>query len=163
HRTTRYEHPRTRRLIDGNASAKRRSPIALRPLPCFVRLPLSRRTGRNRECHAIPSFCASMRPVRAATNGWPARQRWRPPCSAAERRARGTPLAAALKRRRGPVYFLPQLEPNSLAMGIKRGGNNWIIAEPPAGSEDDVNQTLAEIARLKPAAVFVDAGDVSHD
>jgi spore coat polysaccharide biosynthesis predicted glycosyltransferase SpsG len=48
-------------------------------------------------------------------------------------------------------------------MNIKRGGNNWILAEHAAGSEDDVNQTLAEIARLKPAAVFVDAGDVSHD
>jgi spore coat polysaccharide biosynthesis predicted glycosyltransferase SpsG len=48
-------------------------------------------------------------------------------------------------------------------MGIKRGGNNWILADHPAGTEEDVNQMLAEIARLKPAAVFVDAADVSHD
>jgi spore coat polysaccharide biosynthesis predicted glycosyltransferase SpsG len=80
-----------------------------------------------------------------------------------ERLARCTTLAAALQRRRRPVYFLSQLEPNSLAMGIKRGGNNWILADHPAGTEEDVNQMLAEIARLKPAAVFVDAADVSHD
>ena len=60
-----------------------------------------------------------------------------------ERLARCTTLAAALQRRRRPVYFLSQLEPNSLAMNIKRGGNNWILADHPAGSEDDVNQTLA--------------------
>ncbi len=80
-----------------------------------------------------------------------------------ERLARCTTLAAALQRRRRPVYFLSQLEPNSLAMGIKRGGNNWILAEHPAGTEEDVQQVLAEIARLGPAAVFVDAADISHD
>src|ERR1017187_8776508 len=80
-----------------------------------------------------------------------------------ERLARCMTLAAALQRRRRPVYFLSQLEPNTLAMGIKRGGNNWILADHPAGSEDDVNQTLREIARLKPAAVLVDDPDVSHD
>ncbi|MBI3822433.1 MAG: polysaccharide biosynthesis protein [Planctomycetes bacterium] len=80
-----------------------------------------------------------------------------------ERLARCTTLAAALQRRRRPVYFLSQLEPNSLAMGIKRGGNNWVLADHPAGSEEDVNQMLSEIARLKPAAVYVDAADVSHD
>jgi spore coat polysaccharide biosynthesis predicted glycosyltransferase SpsG len=80
-----------------------------------------------------------------------------------ERLARCTTLAAAVQRRRRPVYFLSQLEPNSLAMGIKRGGNQWILADHPAGTEEDVNQTLAEIARLKPAAVFIDAPDVSHD
>jgi spore coat polysaccharide biosynthesis predicted glycosyltransferase SpsG len=80
-----------------------------------------------------------------------------------ERLARCMTLAAAVQRRRRPVYFLSQLEPNGLAMSIKRGGNNWILAEHPAGSEEDVNQMLREIARLKPAAVIVDEPDVSHD
>jgi spore coat polysaccharide biosynthesis predicted glycosyltransferase SpsG len=80
-----------------------------------------------------------------------------------ERFARCMTIAAALQRRRRPVYFLSQLEPNSLAMSIKRGGNNWIAAEHPAGSEDDVAQMLREIARLKPAAVIVDEPDVTHE
>ncbi len=80
-----------------------------------------------------------------------------------ERLARCITLAAAVQRRRRPVHFLSQLEPNSLAMGIKRGGNQWILAEHPAGSNADANQMLCEIARLKPAAVFIDAADVSHD
>src|SRR5471030_1124763 len=73
-----------------------------------------------------------------------------------ERLARAMTLAAAVQRRRRPVYFMSQLEPNCLAMSIKRAGNNWILAEHPAGSEDDANQLLREIHRLSPAAVFVD-------
>jgi spore coat polysaccharide biosynthesis predicted glycosyltransferase SpsG len=80
-----------------------------------------------------------------------------------ERLSRCMTLAAAVQRRRRPVYFLSQLEPNSLAMSIKRGGNQWILAEHPAGSEEDAQQLLNEIARLKPAAVLVDEPDVSHD
>ena len=80
-----------------------------------------------------------------------------------ERLARCMTLAAAVQRRRRPVYFLSQLEPNVLAMGIKRGGNQWLLAEHPAGSDEDLQQTMREIARLKPAAVFVDAPDVTHD
>ncbi len=80
-----------------------------------------------------------------------------------ERLARCMILAAAVQRRRRPVYFLSQLEPNSLAMGIKRGGNQWIAAEHPAGSDADAEQMLREIRRLGPAAVFVDEADVSHD
>jgi len=80
-----------------------------------------------------------------------------------ERLARSMTLAAAIQRRRRPVYFLSQLEPNGLAMSIKRGGNNWIAANGPAGSADDLKQMLREIARLHPAAVFVDDADVSAD
>ena len=72
-------------------------------------------------------------------------------------------IAAAVQRRRRPVYFLSNLEPNSLAMSIKRGGNNWIAAEHAVGTADDTKQLLREIARLNPAAVFVDDADVSHD
>jgi spore coat polysaccharide biosynthesis predicted glycosyltransferase SpsG len=80
-----------------------------------------------------------------------------------ERLARSLTLAAAVQRRRRPVHFLSQLEPNSLAMSIKRGGNQWILAEHPAGSDADLDQMMREIARLKPAAVIVDEPDVSHD
>lgn len=79
-----------------------------------------------------------------------------------ERFARALTIAAAVQRRRRPVYFMAQLEPNSLAMSIKRAGNNWIAAEHPAGSEDDTAHLLREIARLHPAAVFVDEADISH-
>src|ERR1043165_3161201 len=80
-----------------------------------------------------------------------------------ERLARCLTLAAAVQRRRRPVYFLSQLEPNSLAMSIKRGGNNWIAADHPAGSEEDLAQMLREIGRLNPSAVFVDEPDVSTE
>jgi spore coat polysaccharide biosynthesis predicted glycosyltransferase SpsG len=80
-----------------------------------------------------------------------------------ERFSRAMTIAAAIQRRRRPVYFLSQLEPNSLAMNIKRAGNNWIAAEHPAGSAGDAVQMQREIRRLHPAAVFVDDGDVTHD
>jgi spore coat polysaccharide biosynthesis predicted glycosyltransferase SpsG len=80
-----------------------------------------------------------------------------------ERLARCTTLAAAIQRRRRPVYFLSCLEPNSLAMGIKRGGNNWIAANEQAGTPGDLKQMLREIARLHPAAVIVDEADVTTD
>ena len=84
------------------------------------------------------------------------------PTSGYERFARAMTIAAAVQRRRRPVYFLSQLEPNSLAMSIKRAGNNWIAAQHPAGTEDDATHLLREIARLHPAAVFVDDAAVSH-
>jgi spore coat polysaccharide biosynthesis predicted glycosyltransferase SpsG len=80
-----------------------------------------------------------------------------------ERLSRAMTLAAAVQRRRRPVYFLSHLEPNSLAMSIKRGGNNWIAADDAVGTSADAAQMQREIARLRPAAVFVDDADVSHD
>ncbi len=80
-----------------------------------------------------------------------------------ERLSRAMTIAAAVQRRRRPVYFLSNLEPNSLAMSIKRGGNNWIAANDAVGTADDTKQLLGEIARLNPAAVFVDDAEVSHD
>ncbi|HBI44748.1 MAG TPA: polysaccharide biosynthesis protein, partial [Planctomycetales bacterium] len=41
-------------------------------------------------------------------------------------------LAAALQRRRRPAFFLSQLEPGSLGLTVKRGGNEWIDADAPA-------------------------------
>jgi spore coat polysaccharide biosynthesis predicted glycosyltransferase SpsG len=80
-----------------------------------------------------------------------------------ERLARCLTLAAAVQRRRRPVHFLSQLEPNTLAMPIKRGGNDWVNMSHPAGTADDVTQLLQEVRRLRPAAVVVDDADVTCD
>jgi spore coat polysaccharide biosynthesis predicted glycosyltransferase SpsG len=74
-----------------------------------------------------------------------------------EHLARCATYAAALQRRRRPTYFLSQLDPASLALPIKRGGNEWLDADAPAGSDEDLTETLQEIRRLRPAAVIVDA------
>src|SRR5207302_3566068 len=69
-----------------------------------------------------------------------------------ERLARCLTLAAALQRRRRPTYFLSQLEPASLALAIKRAGNDWLEPDGPAGSADDVEETIQEVRRLQAAA-----------
>jgi spore coat polysaccharide biosynthesis predicted glycosyltransferase SpsG len=71
--------------------------------------------------------------------------------------------AAALQRRRRPTYFLSQLEPASLGLQIKRVGNEWIEAGAPAGEQEDLSETIQEIRRLRPAAVIVDAPNVSAE
>jgi spore coat polysaccharide biosynthesis predicted glycosyltransferase SpsG len=70
-------------------------------------------------------------------------------------------LAAALQRRRRPTYFLSQLEPASLASSIKRAGNDWLEADSPVGTQEDQEEIIQEIRRLKPAAVILDAADLS--
>lgn len=77
--------------------------------------------------------------------------------------ARCMTYAAALQRRRRPTYFLSQLEPASLAFAIKRAGHDWIDADNPAGSDDDLTDTVQEIRRLQPAAVLVDVPNVTED
>jgi spore coat polysaccharide biosynthesis predicted glycosyltransferase SpsG len=72
-------------------------------------------------------------------------------------------LAAALQRRRRPTYFLSQLEPGALGLGIKRAGNDWLEADAPAGSPEDLEETTQEIRRLRPAAVLVDAPGADDD
>jgi spore coat polysaccharide biosynthesis predicted glycosyltransferase SpsG len=69
--------------------------------------------------------------------------------------------AAALQRRRRPTYFLSRLDPPELMQYIKRGGNEWIEAGHPLGSEDDLNETIEEIRRVSPAAVIVDGPTVT--
>jgi spore coat polysaccharide biosynthesis predicted glycosyltransferase SpsG len=71
--------------------------------------------------------------------------------------------AAALQRRRRPTYFLSQLEPASLALQIKRVGNEWLEADAPVGSEEDLAETKQEIRRLRPAAVIVDSPNASAE
>jgi spore coat polysaccharide biosynthesis predicted glycosyltransferase SpsG len=80
-----------------------------------------------------------------------------------ERLARCLTLAAAVQRRRRPVHFLSQLEPNTLAMPIKRGGNEWVNMSHPAGTAADLLELTREIHRLRPAALVVDDADAGHD
>jgi spore coat polysaccharide biosynthesis predicted glycosyltransferase SpsG len=80
-----------------------------------------------------------------------------------ERLSRCLVLAAALQRRRRPTYFLSQLEPASLALSIKRAGNEWLEADAPAGSSEDLAEVLQETRRLRPSAVILDAADAAED
>lgn len=80
-----------------------------------------------------------------------------------ERLTRCMTFAAALQRRRRPTYFLSQLEPGCLGLNVKRAGNEWLEADGPAGSQEDLDETIQEVRRLNPAAVVVDALDVSKE
>ncbi len=80
-----------------------------------------------------------------------------------EHLARCQTLAAALQRRRRPTYFLSQLEPGSLALPLKRAGNDWLEADSPAGSPEDLREVIQEIRRIRPAAVVVDSAEVSDE
>lgn len=80
-----------------------------------------------------------------------------------ERLSRCLVLAAALQRRRRPTYFLSRLEPGSLALSIKRGGNDWLEADAAPGTSEDLTEAIQETRRLRPAAVIVDAADVGED
>ena len=64
-------------------------------------------------------------------------------------------FAAALQRRRRSAYLLAQT--------MKRGGNEWLEADAPAGQAEDLEETIQEIRRLRPAAVILDAPDIGHD
>src|SRR4051812_16410678 len=70
--------------------------------------------------------------------------------------------APALQRRRRPAFFLSQLEPATLAPTVRRGGNEWLEADGPAGSDEDANELIQEIRRLRPAAVVIDSPDVGE-
>jgi spore coat polysaccharide biosynthesis predicted glycosyltransferase SpsG len=48
-------------------------------------------------------------------------------------------------------------------MSVKRNGNNWLDADGPVGTDDDLAETIQEIRRLHPAAVVVDAPEASED
>ena len=80
-----------------------------------------------------------------------------------ERLARCLILAAALQRRRRTAYFLSQLDPGWMGLNIKRAGNEWLEADNPAGSGDDLAELMQEVRRLEPAAVIIDEENVSED
>ncbi len=74
-----------------------------------------------------------------------------------EHLARTMVFASALQRRRRPCHFLSDLQPTILAGQIKRGDNQWIPAEHPVGTPEDLEQLAREVHRIKPAAVLVDS------
>lgn len=80
-----------------------------------------------------------------------------------ERLSRCQIFAMALQRRRRPTYFVSQLDPRSLALNIKRAGNEWIDADYSAGTPDDLRELVQEVRRLSPAAVIVDDATVSQE
>jgi spore coat polysaccharide biosynthesis predicted glycosyltransferase SpsG len=81
-----------------------------------------------------------------------------------ERFSRCMTYAAALQRRRRPTYFLAQLEPAVyLGQSIKRSSSNWLEADGLAGSSEDLEETIQEIRRLRPAAIVVDFPDASKE
>jgi spore coat polysaccharide biosynthesis predicted glycosyltransferase SpsG len=79
-----------------------------------------------------------------------------------EHLSRSLVLANALQRRRRPAYFLSQLEPGSLGLNLKRAGNEWLDADSPAGTTEDLEEVIQEVRRLQPAAVVVDSPDVTE-
>jgi spore coat polysaccharide biosynthesis predicted glycosyltransferase SpsG len=79
-----------------------------------------------------------------------------------ERLSRCLTLAAALQRRRRTTYFLARLEPASLGLTVKRGGNEWLNADEAAGTLADLEDTQQEVRRLRPAAVLVDGPETSE-
>jgi spore coat polysaccharide biosynthesis predicted glycosyltransferase SpsG len=77
--------------------------------------------------------------------------------------ARCQVFANALQRRRRPSHFLGKLEPATLVATVKRGDNEWLNAEAPVGSAEDLDQMTRAIRRLRPAAVIVDAPTCGPD
>jgi hypothetical protein len=65
-------------------------------------------------------------------------------------------FAAALQRRRRTAWFLSNIDPNHLVMGLKKSGNEWIAQSFEPGSVEDAENTIA-MARAKGCpAVIVD-------
>jgi spore coat polysaccharide biosynthesis predicted glycosyltransferase SpsG len=79
-----------------------------------------------------------------------------------EHLARCQTLAAALQRRRRPTFFLSQLDPGTLALPLKRAGNDWLEADCPAGTSEDLQELIQEVRRIRPAAVVVDSAEASE-
>jgi spore coat polysaccharide biosynthesis predicted glycosyltransferase SpsG len=80
-----------------------------------------------------------------------------------ENLARCLSFAYALQRRRRPCHFLGQVAPQMVAAAIKRGGNEWLDADSTAGTHEDLEETIQEVRRIRPAAVVVDSAGVGPD
>lgn len=68
--------------------------------------------------------------------------------------------AQALQRRRRQAHFLGQVDSPELVPFIKRGGNDFIEANAPAGTPEDLEEMMEEIRRIQPSAVVIDSPDV---
>jgi spore coat polysaccharide biosynthesis predicted glycosyltransferase SpsG len=80
-----------------------------------------------------------------------------------ERFNRCLTYSAALQRRRRQAFFRSQLDPASLALPIKRIGNEWLEADDPVATGLDLSETIQEIRRIRPAAVIVDSPNISEE
>lgn len=69
----------------------------------------------------------------------------------------------ALQRRRRSAHFLSRLEPSFLGSLVKKGDNQWLAAEAPVGTPDDLEEITREIRRLRPAAVVIDDPNCSPE
>src|SRR5262249_44575635 len=172
-------------LSSQRRSPPRRSRFPLRPRPGAR--PLSATSTEQQAHRLIPVYVSrSLRAANAKRKPFAAALR-RPPSPSSNGteelmnrdpilfRVDGTPrlgwenlsrcltLAAALQRRRRPTYFLSRLEPGSLGLTIKRAGNDWLDTENPVGTGDDLDETIQEVRRLHPAAVIVDAPEITED
>lgn len=72
-------------------------------------------------------------------------------------------FAYALQRRRRPAHFLSRLEPSLLGAHIKKGDNQWLSAEAPVGTPEDLEEITREIRRLRPSAVVIDDPNCSPE
>jgi spore coat polysaccharide biosynthesis predicted glycosyltransferase SpsG len=72
-------------------------------------------------------------------------------------------LAGAMQRRRRGTHFLSQLEPQTLAGPILRGGHEWNETTTEVGSADDLDATIREARRLNAAAIVVAAPQLSEE
>jgi UDP-2,4-diacetamido-2,4,6-trideoxy-beta-L-altropyranose hydrolase len=72
-------------------------------------------------------------------------------------------LANALQRRRRPAFFLSRLEPGYLGANLKRGGNDWLEADAPVATAEDLQEMIQEIRRIRPLAVVVDSTRASEE
>lgn len=64
-------------------------------------------------------------------------------------------LAQAMQRRRRGTHFFSYLDPLSIAQTIHRQQNDWVPAEQPLGTENDLAATIREIRRKDAAAVVI--------
>ena len=72
-------------------------------------------------------------------------------------------LAGAVQRRRRGTYFLSQLQPQTAAAPILRGGHEWNETTTELGSADDLDATIREARRLNAAAIVVAAPHLSEE
>ncbi len=50
-----------------------------------------------------------------------------------------------------------------MAFTMKRSGMEWLDADAPAGTPEDLSEVVQEVRRLRPAAVIVDAPEAGDD
>jgi spore coat polysaccharide biosynthesis predicted glycosyltransferase SpsG len=72
-------------------------------------------------------------------------------------------LAGAMQRRRRGTHFLSQLQPQTAAAPILRGGHEWNETNTEVGSADDLDATIREARRLNAAAIVVAAPHLSEE